>query len=239
MYQHICTGAECPHCSPFSLEYLARMDIQEAIVHATLGHTGVRGVPAPTSTSLPMIPTMDARTGTVQTLLERQLRTFRDGRGEPVTQWPKGPWPRPSTTVIVVHEQYWLEGQPWQVLCQQRTDNGWWGFAGGGQECGESLTECAKREVWEETGYHVRIFGTVCIDSDPATHGCCAYEDGTVQYANTTFLARVQSGVMRTSEESTQVGWFSTDALPQPFLKSHLWRLAQAQAHRGPFLPVR
>ncbi|HEY5865363.1 MAG TPA: NUDIX domain-containing protein [Candidatus Tectomicrobia bacterium] len=182
---------------------------------------------------------MDARTGTAQTLQHRQLRTFRDGRGESVTTWPKGPYPRPSTTVIVLHEQCWLEGKPWQVLCQQRADNGWWGFPGGGQECGESLAECARREVLEETGYLVLISGAVCGDSDPTVYACCVYKDGTVQYANTTFLARVQSGTLRTSEESTQVGWFSTDALPGPFLLSHRWRLEKAMAHRGAFLPVR
>ena len=207
MYQHVCQGAECPHCSPFVLRQ---------------GATVLAG-----------------KLNRANAERQRQLRKFRDGRGEPITTWPKGPYPRPSTTVIVLQTPHWLPHKPWQVLCQQRTDNGWWGFPGGGLENGESLIECAHRETLEETGLSIRVYGAVCQDSDPTFHACCVYPNGVMQYANTTFLASSVSGILRGSEESCQVGWFATDALPQPFLLSHRWRLERAMAHRGAFLPVR
>ncbi|KQL59160.1 MULTISPECIES: NUDIX hydrolase [Bacillaceae] len=44
-----------------------------------------------------------------------------------------------------------------QILLQKRGDCNQWGFPGGAMEIGESLAECAKREVLEETGLHVEI----------------------------------------------------------------------------------
>lgn len=39
-----------------------------------------------------------------------------------------------------------------QMLMQQRTDCGCWGYAGGSVELGESVEQAAKRELLEETG---------------------------------------------------------------------------------------
>ncbi len=38
------------------------------------------------------------------------------------------------------------------LLLQRRSDNGLWGLPGGAMEPGESLTEVAKRELFQETG---------------------------------------------------------------------------------------
>lgn len=39
-----------------------------------------------------------------------------------------------------------------RVLLIQRSDNGHWALPAGAMELGESIAECAVREVWEETG---------------------------------------------------------------------------------------
>lgn len=54
-----------------------------------------------------------------------------------------------------------------RVLFQRRTDfrDAWWGLPGGVVEIGESFAACAKREAFEETGYHVeptRLIGLYC-----------------------------------------------------------------------------
>ncbi len=215
MYPHVCAGAECPHCSPFALQ---RPALNPEHLMPASAHPRVSLTEAPDA-----IP---QRLEQGQTQHER-LSTFRDSRGEPVAQWPKRLVP--SVTVIILHGSHWQETPAmWTVLCQQRSDNGWWGFPGGAQESGESLIACAKREVMEETGLDIYFHGAVCVDSDPQRHAICTYNDGTVQYTNTTFLASIIAGVATVSPESLQLRWCSIDMLPQPFLRNHEWRLAQA-----------
>ncbi|HDX9579259.1 TPA: NUDIX hydrolase [Bacillus pseudomycoides] len=43
-----------------------------------------------------------------------------------------------------------------EVLLQLRSDYNCWGIIGGALECGETLEEAAKREVYEETGLTVK-----------------------------------------------------------------------------------
>lgn len=50
-----------------------------------------------------------------------------------------------GASVIVINEAG-------QMLMQQRTDCGSWGYAGGSVELGESVEQTAERELFEETG---------------------------------------------------------------------------------------
>ena len=45
-----------------------------------------------------------------------------------------------------------VENEKGEVLLQQRTDNGCWGYAGGSVELYEVVEEAARRELEEETG---------------------------------------------------------------------------------------
>lgn len=172
--------------------------------------------------------TYDARTQ------PSRLAMFRDGRGEQAPHWPTKLLP--STTAIIVHGAHWEEGPPWTVLIHQRADNGWWGFPGGAMEIGESLEQCVRREVLEETGLHVHPMAITSIDSDPTQGALCVYPDGNVvQYINHTFLCKVIGGVagvgsQRMSGESVSLVWRDSHDLPDPFLHTHFWRLQQAFA---------
>ena len=42
-----------------------------------------------------------------------------------------------------------------QILLEQRSDCGWWGMTGGKLEIGESIEECAAREVKEESNLEI------------------------------------------------------------------------------------
>ena len=42
-----------------------------------------------------------------------------------------------------------------RILFVRRRDNGLWGMPAGSQELGESILDCLRREVKEETGLHV------------------------------------------------------------------------------------
>ena len=178
--------------------------------------------------------------------LER-LGTFRDSRGLSVPSWPQVLLP--SATIIIVWPDVYESDAPWEVVCHKRSDNGYWAFPGGRQEIGESILACAAREALEETGIVVCGLRLESVDSDPEQGAIVTYPDGnTVQYCNLTFTGypgSSKSWELCMSEESTQLRWCRTDHLPEPFLPSHQWRLAQAiSRHRSPSsrlraLPVR
>ncbi|MFI8574275.1 NUDIX hydrolase [Rossellomorea aquimaris] len=49
------------------------------------------------------------------------------------------------------------EGRLLMVLQGKEEEEKRWSVPSGGMESGESLQECCKREVWEETGYDVEV----------------------------------------------------------------------------------
>lgn len=54
-----------------------------------------------------------------------------------------------------------------RVLLIRRADNGMWALPAGGMEPGESVTDCMKREVWEETGLTVNSYQPFAVYSEP------------------------------------------------------------------------
>ena len=54
-----------------------------------------------------------------------------------------------------------------RILLLRRKDNDKWTMPGGTMEFGESLVECAVREVREETGFDIEISGLIGTYTDP------------------------------------------------------------------------
>jgi ADP-ribose pyrophosphatase YjhB (NUDIX family) len=74
-------------------------------------------------------------------------------------------------------------------------------------EPGECLTEACAREVREETGVHICITRLVAVYTSP--HVLLEYPDGNrLQLVVLHFAARPAGGALRTSEETTEVGYF-------------------------------
>ncbi|HYD32337.1 MAG TPA: NUDIX hydrolase [Azospirillaceae bacterium] len=74
-------------------------------------------------------------------------------------QYPDRPWV--GVGVVVFRGDHVL-----LVRRGREPRKGQWGLPGGAQEVGETLFDCAVREVLEETGLHVRPYGVVtAIDS--------------------------------------------------------------------------
>ena len=95
-----------------------------------------------------------------------------------------------------------------KVLLVRRADNGRWAVPGGYMEPGESVAKACAREVREETGLHVRVGRLIAVYSSP--HVLLEYPDGNrYQLVVLHFAAEPVGGDLSTSEETTEVGYFS------------------------------
>jgi ADP-ribose pyrophosphatase YjhB (NUDIX family) len=79
-------------------------------------------------------------------------------------------------------------------------------------EIGESIAECAEREVKEETGLTVKAYRLVGVYSDP--DHVFAYDDGEVrQEFSLCFACRIPGGDISRSDESLTVKFWPIHSL--------------------------
>ena len=120
-----------------------------------------------------------------------------------------------------------------RVLLTRRTDNGQWCLPGGAIDSGESAAEACIREVWEETGLHVRVKRLVGVYSDP--NQLVIYPDANkVFVVALSFEVAIVGGELGLSNETTDAGFFSVtemDALTM--LGNHKLRVEDALMNRA------
>ncbi len=66
----------------------------------------------------------------------------------------------PAARAVILNDDEW-------IMLIRRSDNRQWALPAGTMEPGESVTECMKREVWEETGLTVLSGHAFAIYSKP------------------------------------------------------------------------
>jgi 8-oxo-dGTP pyrophosphatase MutT (NUDIX family) len=105
-----------------------------------------------------------------------------------------------------------------EILLTQRADSGWWLYPVGWADVGYSPSEVAVKEVYEETG----------IECEPVS--LIAVLDGLrLGFARTplysmVFHCRMIGGDLRGHPlETSQVGFYPRDALPQPLAGANRW----------------
>lgn len=109
----------------------------------------------------------------------------------------------PAASVVVVDDKG-------RIVLQRRRDNDKWALPGGVMEIGESIADCARREVREETGLDVEITGIVGLYTDPKH--VFAYDDGEVrQEFSICFHANITGGSIAVSDESHEVQAFAAE----------------------------
>lgn len=125
---------------------------------------------------------------------------------------------RPAAAVAI------LNGQR-ELLMLHRKDNGKWTMPGGTLEFGESLTECALREVREESGLQVVIKDIIGTYTDPQIR--VAYSDGEVRQEFTiVYYGEACGGQVTLDEESSAFRWVPLDrVLDLPLADSQKRRL--------------
>ena len=119
------------------------------------------------------------------------------------------------------HAPLWLMGanalvlrDAAEVLLVRRADTGEWAPISGIVDPGELPSETAVREAAEEAGVTIEIDRLLWLD----VTGPVVYPNGDqCQYLDHGFRARVVAGEPRVADdESTEVGWFPVDELPEP-----------------------
>lgn len=97
------------------------------------------------------------------------------------------------------------------LLVRERLDGGWT-LPGGWVDVGDRPSEAVEREALEESGYHVKAERLVGVYD--------ANRLGELRFHHAfklVFLCRKTGGEAAASYETTEVGWFDRQALPQPF----------------------
>lgn len=98
-----------------------------------------------------------------------------------------------------------------KVLLQRRSDNNAWSLVGGVMELDENFSECALREVKEETGLDVKLdylvgiyhhYNMEWVSGDKAHIICAVYK------------ASIVSGEPRIDEESIELKYFAKNEIP-------------------------
>ncbi|MEV0810512.1 NUDIX domain-containing protein [Micromonospora sp. NPDC050200] len=107
-----------------------------------------------------------------------------------------------------------------RVLLIQRSDNGHWALPAGAMELGESIADCAVREVREETGLRALRVGAFALYTGPDRTHTNMYGH-TYQIFTTAFRVEDWDGdLVRVTDETTDAGFFPRDAFPSPLSAS-------------------
>jgi ADP-ribose pyrophosphatase YjhB (NUDIX family) len=122
----------------------------------------------------------------------------------------------PAASAIVTSDEN-------RILLIRRRDNDLWSIPGGTMEIGESISQTVVREVEEETGLEVEPLYIVGIYSNP--RHVVEYSNGEVrQQFSICFACKVLGGAIKTSDESTEVRFFTQNEMGKPPMTSSIRR---------------
>lgn len=111
-----------------------------------------------------------------------------------------------------------------QVYLVKRMDNGTWCMPGGAQDLGETPVQCAVREFKEESGLDIEVLDILGVFSS-LNYKYVHYKWKTNQFVHILFYGKMIGGSATTSDETTDAGWFSVDALPTLMMDGHTERI--------------
>jgi ADP-ribose pyrophosphatase YjhB (NUDIX family) len=109
-----------------------------------------------------------------------------------------------------------LRDEDGRVLLIRRSDDGTWALPAGMMELGESLRDCAVREVFEETGLAVRSVTPFAIYTRLPSAGPDMYGHTNQHITLAVRVDAWEGSLLQSTDETTDAGWFAPTALPEP-----------------------
>ena len=108
-----------------------------------------------------------------------------------------------------------VEDEKGRILLQKRSDNHYWGYAGGSIELDENVEDAAKRELFEETGLTAERLELFGIFSGKDMH--YIYPNGDeVSNIDIVYICRDYTGTLRKQEnEVEELKFFALNEIPQ------------------------
>jgi ADP-ribose pyrophosphatase YjhB (NUDIX family) len=134
--------------------------------------------------------------------------------------------PKVAVAAVVANERG-------EILLTQRADSGWWLYPVGWADVGYSASEIAMKEVAEETGIECEPVRLIAV-LDGLRLGFAR-----VPMYSLVFYCRMTGGELNGHPlETSAVGFFARDALPQPLAGAHRWLDIAFRAIDGEELPA-
>jgi 8-oxo-dGTP diphosphatase len=104
-----------------------------------------------------------------------------------------------------------------RVLLCHRKDHDLWNLPGGALEVGESVTDCAIREIKEETGLNAEILRLVGVYNKK--------EKNDLVFS---FVCKIVSGEITLNDEADKIEWFDLEKLPSNTIPKQVERIMDA-----------
>jgi 8-oxo-dGTP pyrophosphatase MutT (NUDIX family) len=102
-----------------------------------------------------------------------------------------------------------------RLLLIRRSDNGRWGMPAGSLELQESILDCLKREVREETGLEVLQATPIALYTEPRFAFTTAFGDHIQMFAVAFGVDRWKGTLVASTDETTHACFFAPNELPK------------------------
>ena len=103
-----------------------------------------------------------------------------------------------------------------EILLEKRSDCGWWGVTGGKLDLGETVQDCAVREIKEECNVLIesKLLRLVGVYSDPKEGRILQYPDNRIHLIDIVYILKRSYFELKKSHESLELKFFTFDQLP-------------------------
>jgi 8-oxo-dGTP pyrophosphatase MutT (NUDIX family) len=143
-----------------------------------------------------------------------------------------------SQTLITPSARAIIRDDQGRLLLIQRSDTGTWGMPAGFMELQESILDCLKREVWEETGLEVLEATPIALYSEPRFAHTSASGDQIQMFVLVFRVERWRGSLVTCTDETTHARFFAPDDLPLDLPALYRETLADLEQyeHTGQFI---